>query len=431
MSKAINWLLLLLLFPIFAIAQPSPQFRAIPASYNINSPNPLYALDINYDDLDIDRQAFHLFLPDTTGTYPLVIYIHGGGFTGGSRDVVLENSRMSDLKYFLEHGVAYASIGYRLIATGEPDAEGVIKSLSDSKRALQFIRHYAPELHIDPDKIVLSGSSAGAGTSLWLATHPDMAAPNATDPVLRSSTRVCAAHLSGSQATYDLYKWETEVYDNFDGQDTAFTLDSIVNLLSFERASNFYGGLDSLTQIFHDPTLIQYRQDVDMLFHLSSDAPPLYLENTSLAVHPSDNLFHHAFHGKTIFEHGVAAGVSEVKALVPYFDINTTQGESINEFLLRQLNSCSATTTTSQRIVKGEVNAYPNPTNSQISINLPKGTLISSVKLFSISGRLVLKETRLLTETVTLSTSSMKPGIYIMHVTDETGIKFISKVIVE
>ncbi|MEL6393569.1 MAG: alpha/beta hydrolase, partial [Bacteroidota bacterium] len=165
-------------------AQIDVDFTPIPPSYDINSPNPLYALDINYDDIDLNRQAFHIFLPDTTGTYPLVVFIHGGGFTGGSRDVVLQDpKRIADIKYFLERGVAFASVGYRVLPTVGADEDGVIKCLNDSKRALQFIRHFSNDLHIIPERLAMIGTSAGSGTGLWLATHPDMAEPDSPDPV--------------------------------------------------------------------------------------------------------------------------------------------------------------------------------------------------------------------------------------------------------
>ncbi|MEO1627102.1 MAG: alpha/beta hydrolase, partial [Bacteroidota bacterium] len=290
MNRMINFclcLLFLLLSVSHGIAQINPRFRPIPSKYNINSPNPSYALNINYDDIDLNKQVFHLFLPDTQGSFPLVVFIHGGGFTGGSPSTVINDpSRRADIKYYLEQGVAYASFGYRLIASNQADNEGVIKCLNDSKRALQFVRYYANDLNIDPERIVLTGGSAGAGTSLWLGTRDDMADPTAADPVLRESTRPCAVAMGGSQATYDLYKWETQVYQNFDGQGTNYTLDSMVNLLGYQRASNFYGGLDSIRQILYDPDLIQYREDVDMLFHMSSDDPPIYFENRSRAVHP-------------------------------------------------------------------------------------------------------------------------------------------------
>ena len=56
-----------------------------------------------------------------------------------------------------------------------------------------IIRYKAKEWKIDPDRILLTGGSAGAASSMWLATHDDMADPNSDDPVARQSTRVAGA----------------------------------------------------------------------------------------------------------------------------------------------------------------------------------------------------------------------------------------------
>ncbi|MEM7299208.1 MAG: alpha/beta hydrolase [Bacteroidota bacterium] len=304
MSKLTTILLLSawMILPLSVSSQPNPEFEPLADSFEVDNSNAVQAINIHYDDTEVQKQLFHLFLPNTEGNFPLVIFIHGGGFTGGNPgSVFTDASRRANAKYFLDNGFAYASIGYRLIAEDTPDNEGVIKSLSDSKRALQFIRYYSDELHIDPDKIAVMGTSAGAGTALWLATRSDMADPTSADPILRESTRVAAVVASGSQSTYDIYKWETEVYDNFDGQGTNFTLDSIAEIMTEMRVANFYGGIDSVYQIVHDPVLVQYREDVDMLFHISSADPPIYVSSQSGAVHPSDDVLHHSLHGNEIY----------------------------------------------------------------------------------------------------------------------------------
>ena len=413
-------------------AQPNLQIGAIPANFDINDPKALVAMNINYDDIDVEKQRFHIFLPDTIGNYPLVVFIHGGGFTGGSPDgVIADPEKRADIKYFLERGFAYASFGYRLIETNQADPEGVIKSLNDSKRALQFVRYYSNELYINPEKIALVGSSAGAGTSLWLGTRDDMADADADDPILQESTRVCAVVLNGSQATYDLYKWESQVYNNFDGNGTNYTLDSLENLLGYDRFSNFYGGVDSVGQMFTDPALIQYREDVDMLFHLSADDAPIYVRSTSMAVHPDQNIFHHAFHGREIYETALAANISEVKAEIPYLSVNTTVGESRNEFLERHLNACSLTTSTTEKIIPPkELKIYPNPATTEIQIELPNN-LISNVEIYSITGKLIQRINTEMSKTVRLPVSSLNAGLYILTIDIDDRTSLTKKLIIK
>ena len=416
-SMKLNLFISIFLFFSFSgIAQINPQFNAIPANWNINSPNPVFVQNFNYDNIDLNKQVFHLFLPDTTGNFPLVIFIHGGGFISGTPDIVTTPERRQDIKYFLENGIAFASVGYRLINNTGPDNEGVIKCLNDAKRALQFIRYYSNDLHINPTTIALQGRSAGASSSYWLGTRPDMADPNATDPILQESTRVCAVDLYGSQATLDMYKWETQVFDNFDGNGTNYTLDEMENLMGFERTSNFYGGFNSISQILVDPALIQYRQDVDQLFYLSNDDPPLFISSQSLAVHPSQDLVHHSFHGREIHNTALAVGVSEVKADIPALSINTTNGESGIEFLLRHLNSCSITTSIPDiKVSENYIDIFPNPVVNQFTIN---GTLtLNQIDILDAAGQ-IIQTINNVENTHTIDISVLPGGLYFVRVMD-------------
>ena len=73
----------------------------------------------------------------------------------------------------------------------------------DCARAIQFARHHAREWNLDPKRVGATGGSAGAGTSLWIGFHDDMADPNNADPVLRQSTRLTCMAVLGAQSTYD------------------------------------------------------------------------------------------------------------------------------------------------------------------------------------------------------------------------------------
>ena len=74
----------------------------------------------------------------------------------------------------------------------------------DAARAIQTIRFRAREWNIDPRNIACYGSSAGAGISLWLAFHDDLADSESDDPIARQSTRIRAAGAINGQSTYDM-----------------------------------------------------------------------------------------------------------------------------------------------------------------------------------------------------------------------------------
>ncbi|MDC0273392.1 alpha/beta hydrolase [Planctomycetaceae bacterium] len=124
---------------------------------------------------------------------PLHIHIHGGGWTGGDKTI-----GWSAAKFWLDHGVSHASINYRL--TGETPLPAPVH---DAAYAIQFIRSKAKEWNIDPDRIVLTGGSAGACTSMWMLFHDDLADPTSDDPVKHHSTRVTAAAVNAGQVSID------------------------------------------------------------------------------------------------------------------------------------------------------------------------------------------------------------------------------------
>jgi len=127
------------------------------------------------------------------GPRPLLVYIHGGGWTGGDKKQPAER-----FLPYLEKGVSYAAINYRL--SGEAALPAPVH---DAARAIQFILLKAAEWNIDKTRIVLTGGSAGACTSMWILLHDDLADPNSDDPVLRESTRVTAAAVRAGQTSID------------------------------------------------------------------------------------------------------------------------------------------------------------------------------------------------------------------------------------
>jgi len=141
-----------------------------------------------------ERNVFDLWKADTTEPAPLVIFIHGGGFHAGDKKSIPP----AFLKRLLDGGVSVASINYRLSPQVSFPAH-----FEDCARAIQYAREKAENANIDPTRIAAAGGSAGAGTSLWIGFHDDMADPDSDDPVLRQSTRLSGMAVFGAQSTYD------------------------------------------------------------------------------------------------------------------------------------------------------------------------------------------------------------------------------------
>ena len=90
----------------------------------------------------------------TSGPAPAVIYIHGGGWVQGNR---ASGSGLLDAPALLDAGFAVFSIDYRL-APGHTFPA----MIHDVKCAIRSIRAQAGHYGIDPDRIGVYGTSAGA-----------------------------------------------------------------------------------------------------------------------------------------------------------------------------------------------------------------------------------------------------------------------------
>jgi len=146
-----------------------------------------------------ERNVFDLWLADSPTPTPLVLYIHGGGFRGGSK----ESLNAGTLRQLLDAGISVAALNYRLISH-----ERLPAAHYDCRRALQFLRSKADEWNIDKTRVGAFGGSAGAQLCMWLAFHDEMAEPQSSDPVERESTRLACVATNGGQTTMDFQWWE-------------------------------------------------------------------------------------------------------------------------------------------------------------------------------------------------------------------------------
>ena len=119
---------------------------------------------------------------------PLLLVVHGGGFSGGARD---SDQEIQFSQTMATKGYAVASIDYALTRKGKPTAFGcdcpasekieTFKSVTeDIQKAVQYLVR-DDEFNFDDQKIVLVGSSAGAEAVLntvYMTQHPDFKALN-------------------------------------------------------------------------------------------------------------------------------------------------------------------------------------------------------------------------------------------------------------
>jgi acetyl esterase/lipase len=140
-----------------------------------------------------ERNVMDVWLAKSDKPTSVLVSIHGGGFQGGDKSV-----DAGLLRQCLDSEISVAAITYRFSSQAIAPA-----AFRDSARAVQFIRSNANEWNIDSTKFAATGGSAGAGISLWLGFHDDLADKDNEDTVLRQSTRLTCMVVNAGQTSYD------------------------------------------------------------------------------------------------------------------------------------------------------------------------------------------------------------------------------------
>ncbi|MFY7670031.1 carboxylesterase family protein [Tenacibaculum sp. MEBiC06402] len=299
--------------------------------FNLSASSSFYR-NISYG--NHERNLIDFFSPNSLAPTPLVIFIHGGGFTGGDKSIHYNEIGFQNfVNHLLHQKISVASINYRFI--GAKDRKGVLNSLNDSKRALQFIRYYSGSFNIDKNKILLMGSSAGAGTSLWIGLSDDLAKNTSSDPILKESTRVNGIVALSTQSSYNVINWHNSTFKEY--ENLGMNFDAIKNLVTEKTILDFYGiiKLEDLDNLDIKDNI----NSLDMLSLLSNDDPEIYVENTDVEYkYPEngDDILHHPLHAKALLDNAEINNVT-CKAYIPKMEIDNRNGEDMITFIIRIL----------------------------------------------------------------------------------------------
>lgn len=107
--------------------------------------------------------ALDVFQPKEKGTYPALLLIFGGGWRSGNRTMQIPMALQIAAK-----GYVTAVIEYRL----SPEAL-YPAAVSDIKNAIRFLRSNAAKYNIDPDRMAITGSSAGGQLAALIGLSGD------------------------------------------------------------------------------------------------------------------------------------------------------------------------------------------------------------------------------------------------------------------
>lgn len=116
-----------------------------------------HLLDIAYAQAGGHVLALDLHLPVGVRAAPLVVYLHGGAWRGGSKSEYPE--------FLTDHGYAVASVEFRSSTVARFPA-----NVHDIKAAIRFLRAQAGRYGYDTTRIAVAGSSSGAHLAALIGT---------------------------------------------------------------------------------------------------------------------------------------------------------------------------------------------------------------------------------------------------------------------
>jgi acetyl esterase/lipase len=165
---------------------PALAAEAYASPHTTEMPNPVYRLsDIPFLGA-VRKEKLDLYYPAgaARSDRAAVVFIHGGGFTGGDKAEYRSSSVSADL---CRAGYVVVSSNYVL---GPKDKPGVWpQNIADCRNAVRWVRAHAKELGVDPTRIAVAGGSAGGYLALMVGLSDDKTGPGG-DPAAKISAKV-------------------------------------------------------------------------------------------------------------------------------------------------------------------------------------------------------------------------------------------------
>jgi len=177
-------LLFFLAVTIIVLAACAPKGTPMPTPSPSPAPFDKYGqafTDVPYCSPEGQPQKMDIYFPNSGGPWPVLMYVHGGGWDKGDK------AEGAGWNYLTAQGYLVVSVNYRLAAYN-------IKfpaMIQDVKCAVRYLRAHAGEYNLDPQRIAAIGASAGGHLVALLGTS-DKSAGWDVGEYLDQSSRVQA-----------------------------------------------------------------------------------------------------------------------------------------------------------------------------------------------------------------------------------------------
>jgi predicted esterase len=228
-----------------------PIFNAVTVKKNVT-----YGSAVNLANQTITLQL-DMYQPagDRVTSRPAIVWVHGGSFCCGSKTSA---ELVDEATTFAKGGYLNVSIDYRLESPGCSESfsncvAAIQEAASDAQTAVRFLRTNAATYGIDPNRIAIGGSSAGAITAL------NVGYSSSEDP---SASARAAVSLSGAQLVVGtISPGDAPALDFHCTTDPLVQYQWAVNTINAAKAQGLDAFLESWNETCHAP-YTEHRQQI-------------------------------------------------------------------------------------------------------------------------------------------------------------------------
>lgn len=369
---------------------------------------------------------------DTLAARPLIIWVHGGSFIGGSKtdpDVKILSER------FAKKGYACASISYRLgfFPFDSTNAvKAVVRAVQDLKGAIRYFYKDAQtnnQFKIDTNHIFIGGSSAGAITALHVAYLNDVC--ELSDYMSASAL----ASMGGLEGNSGNPGYSTKVHGVINGCGALARYNWLeagdVPLCSVHGTND--GTVTYNRGLVNPGTPLMYLDGSRMIheracaigvtnqiytFNNASHVP--YISNS--AYMDSTERFVRDFLIEVMgCTQNMLLPANQMQQQAILYPTTYCDGSASNEICTGVgINEIAAIET---------LHCYPNPSNGQFTIETTQGFKL--LRVFDLSGKLIFEKSKLYSSKYEIDLGSQNSGIYLIEVSFENGQLLRNKLILD
>jgi len=228
-----------------------PIFKAVTVTKNLT-----YGHAMNLEKQTITLQL-DMYRPtgDTVTRRPAIVWVHGGSFCCLNK---LSPELVDEATTFSKEGYLNVSIDYRLETPGcsgsFSNCGGAIReAAADAQTAVRFLRANATKYGVDPNRIAIGGSSAGAITAL------NVGYSSSEDPAskVRAAVSISGAHVGVGTIS----PGDAPALDFHCTTDPLVAYSSAVKTISAAKAQGLDAFLESWNETCHVP-YVEHRQQI-------------------------------------------------------------------------------------------------------------------------------------------------------------------------